>query len=156
MKSVLAQSDWFIYYGISCTTHLRAKQDSVPFRFSYGRRTFLINGAIAPNNTKKATKFGNKVLRDMHLPFLLLCSDKRTQDVFKMFCLQITTGWQAEVPQNCYKNFKIYPKTVMLGICWNSYSPQCRWIIVNYHSKRSVYWTNILHFHSRNFQSVRI
>ena len=36
-----AQSDWFPYLGISCTIHLRAKQDGIPFCFCYGRRTFL-------------------------------------------------------------------------------------------------------------------
>ena len=48
-----------------------------------------------PENTKKATKFDNKVSRDM---FPLLFSNKCNQDVFKMFSSQMTRGKQVEVP----------------------------------------------------------
>ena len=37
---VFAQFDWFLFLGISCTIHLRAKQDGVQFCLRYGRSFF--------------------------------------------------------------------------------------------------------------------
>ena len=92
-----AQSDWFVYLGISCTIHLRAKQDGVQFCFSYGRRKlFGINWAATPNSSKLVTKFGYKISRNMYFLYNLAINALRT--CFKMFCLQTMSGRQADVP----------------------------------------------------------
>ena len=109
-----AHYEWFLYLGISCTIHLRAKQDGCPFCFSYGRsKLFRINEAVMPHNTKNATKFGNKVFRDICFSYFF--SNEFTQGVFKTFCLQMTNGRQGNVPQNFFQNLKRYP-------CKNNYA----------------------------------
>ena len=56
------QPDWFLHLGISCTIHLRVKQDGVQFCLCYGR-TFLINEVAVPDRIRKATKFCNEVFK---------------------------------------------------------------------------------------------
>ena len=90
-----AQSDWFFYLRISCTVHLRAKQDGVPFCFSYISRIFFsLNEVAVPDNSKNATKFGNKAFRDMYFFYFLAINALRMR--FKMFGLKMS-GRKASV-----------------------------------------------------------
>lgn len=67
MNSVLAQSDWFLYLGISCTIHPRAKQNGVSSFVSVteGIKFVLNKRSGRARVYQKATKSGNKLFRDM-------------------------------------------------------------------------------------------
>ena len=58
-----------------------------------------------PDKTKEPTKFGNKVFRDV---YFLLFNDKRTQDVFKMFCLQNDERLTSQRSVKTFKNLKTH------------------------------------------------
>ena len=72
-------SDWFLYLGISCTIYLPNKTRWRLALFTLRKNIFTINEVAVPDNTKKATKFGNGVFKDMYLFFI----DKCTQNVFR-------------------------------------------------------------------------
>ena len=67
-----AQSDWFLYLGISCTIHL-SEQNKMVSRFLSvtEEELFLVNEAAVRNNSKKATKFANKLFKDMYFFYML-------------------------------------------------------------------------------------
>ena len=84
------QPDWFLYLGISCTFHLGAKRWR-PVLFQLRNYKIVIKNEVSVlDKTKKVTY--------VLLAYYLLFSDKDTQKQFKMFCLQMTSGRQPDVP----------------------------------------------------------
>ena len=57
---------------------------------------FSINEVAVPDNTKKATKFGNQVFKDISFFYFLAINALRM--CFKMFCLQMMNGRQGDIP----------------------------------------------------------
>ena len=49
-----------------------------------------------PDNTKKATKFGNKIFEDMYFFYFLAINALKMR--FKMFCLQMMSWRLADIP----------------------------------------------------------
>ena len=86
------QSDWFFYLVISCTIHLRAKQDGVQLCLRYGR-TFFNGRSRRARQHQKSNEIWR--LSFQGYLFLLFFSDKCTQDVF---CLQMRSGREADIP----------------------------------------------------------
>ena len=90
-----AQSDWFLYFGISCTVHLQVKQDAVQF-WVVVENVFLINDVAVARQYQKSNKIWQLGIK--RYVFLLLFSNKCTLDVFKLFCLQVMSCRRADVP----------------------------------------------------------
>ena len=77
------QSDWFLYLRPT------SEQNKMASRFgSVTEEELLFNKqSRRARQYQKNNEFGNKVFKDMYF-FSVLFSDKCTQDVFKMLCLQ--------------------------------------------------------------------
>ena len=61
------QYDWLLNLGISeWTIHLRAKQDGVRFVEVTEEERFLKNEVAVLDNTKEATKCGQKIFKDLY------------------------------------------------------------------------------------------
>ena len=66
-----ARSDWLVKLRISCAIYLRATRDKMASRFASvtSEEITQINDEVAPENTKKATKFGLAVFKGNGLSF---------------------------------------------------------------------------------------
>ena len=147
-----AQSDWFLYLVISGIIHFRAKQDGSQFCLNYKKRTFFNQWSRRDRQYHKSNEIWRESIQR------LLFSDKCSQDVFKMFCLQIMSRRQAhdfgKILLNILKNKRennyarymlkqlltsmsvncvdIFTSRLRGSVNIHHYSPPLRWIIVLY------------------------
>ena len=65
--------------------------------YVYVRKNFFfINKVAVPDSNKKATKLGNYVFKNMYFVYFLAINAIRM--CFEMFCLQIISRLQADIP----------------------------------------------------------
>ena len=81
----LAQSDWFLYLKISCTIHIRAKQDGVRLCLRYGRTFFNKRSRHARQHQKSIEIWQLSIQRYAFLLFLAI-------NTLRMLCLQMMSG----------------------------------------------------------------
>ena len=88
-----AQSDWFALFTF--------EQNKMASSYVYvTEELFSINEVAVADNTKKATKFGINVFKDIYFFYFLVINALRM--CFKMFCLQMMSGRQGDIPKNLW------------------------------------------------------